>query len=184
MAAYDSTGNPREDVLNCKMFMELQTHSDALMCKVFPTTLTGPAWAWFNSLDAGSIKSFLDLASVFISRFIRGVPAKRKTSYLEIVRQRRNESLREYVARFNSEALQILELDEARVVEAMQKGTTSPKSFGSLCRKTATTLAELMKRDEKYIRQDDALTTSRFAREIGDRGKTVEDKRSKRQERR
>ncbi|XP_021631775.1 uncharacterized protein LOC110629169 [Manihot esculenta] len=79
--------------------------------KVFLTMLTGPARAWFNSLEAGSIRSFGDLANSFISRFIVGVPADRKTSYLETVKQRRDESLREYVARFNMEALQIPDLD-------------------------------------------------------------------------
>lgn len=99
--------------------MELQTHSDALMCKVFPITLTRPVRASFNSLESGSVKNFVDLANMFISRFIAEVPAERKTSYLETVKQRRNESLREYVARFNLKALQISELDEARAVEAM-----------------------------------------------------------------
>lgn len=56
------------------------------------------------------------------------------------------------MARFNSKALQITELDEARAVEAMEKGTTFPEFLGSLCRKLPTTLAELMKRAEKYIR--------------------------------
>ncbi|XP_043816052.1 uncharacterized protein LOC122724596 [Manihot esculenta] len=179
MAAYDGARNPREHVL-----MELQTLSDALMCKVFPTTLTGPARAWFNSLEAGSIRSFRDLANIFISRFIAGVPADRKTSYSETVKQRRNESLREYVARFNTEALQIPDLDEGRAVEAMQKGTTSREFFSSLSRKFPTSLAELMKRAEKYIRQDDALMTSRFAKEAADKGKAPEERRPERQEKR
>ncbi|XP_021606836.1 uncharacterized protein LOC110611038 [Manihot esculenta] len=182
MAAYDGAGNPREHILNYKIFMELQTLLDALMCKVFPTTLAGPARAWFNSLEAGSIRSFGDLATIFISRFIAGVPADRKTSYLETVRQRMNETLREYVACFNTEALQIPELDENRAVEAMQKGTTSPEFFGSLSRKPPTSLAELMKRAEKYIRQNDALVTSRFAKEATDRGKAPEERRPERQE--
>lgn len=105
MATYDGTENPQEHILNYKTFIELQIHSDISMCKVFSTTLTELAWAWFNSLEAESIKSFTDLASMFISRFIAGVTAERKTSYLETVRQRRNEFLKEYVARFNSEAL-------------------------------------------------------------------------------
>ncbi|XP_021596228.1 uncharacterized protein LOC110602932 [Manihot esculenta] len=182
MAAYDGAGNPREHVLNYKTFMELQTLSDALMCKVFPTTLSGPARAWFNNLESGSINSFGDLATRFISRFIAGVPADRKTSYLEMIRQKRDESLREYVARFNTEALQILELDEGRAVEAMQKGTTLAEFFGSLSRKPSTSLAELMKRAEKYIRQDDALTTSRFARGAIDKGKILEDQRPEKHE--
>lgn len=171
-------------MLNYKTFMELQTHSDALMCKIFPTTLMGPARAWFNSLELGSVKNFLDLANVFISKFIVGVPAKRKTSYLETVRQRGNESLREYVARFNSEALQILELDEGRAVETMQKGTTSHEFFKSLCQKSPTTLSELMKRAKKYIRHDDALTTSQFARNDREKGRAGDDKKQDRIERR
>ncbi|XP_043816063.1 uncharacterized protein LOC122724603 [Manihot esculenta] len=145
-------------------------------------TLLGPARVWFNSLEAGSIRSFGDLANAFVSRFIAGVPADRKTSYLETVRQRRDESLREYVAHFNTKALQIPKLDEGRAVKAMQKGTTSPKFFGSLSRKPPTTLVELMKRAEKYIRQDDALVTSRFAKGVEDRGKAPEERRSKRHE--
>ncbi|XP_043815317.1 uncharacterized protein LOC110607481 [Manihot esculenta] len=154
------------------------------MCKVFPTTLIGPARVWFNSLEAESIRSFGDLANVSISQFIAGVPAYKKTSYLETVRQRRNESLREYVARFNTEALQILELDEGRVVEAIQKGTISPEFFGSLSSKPPISLAELMKRAEKYIRQDDTLITSRFPKEAADRGKASEERRPERHEKR
>ncbi|XP_021603908.1 uncharacterized protein LOC110608937 [Manihot esculenta] len=169
MATYYGAGNLREHILNCKTFIELQTLSDALMCKVFPMTLTGPVRAWFNSMEAGSIRSFGDLTNVFISQFIAGVLAERKTSYLETVWQRKNESLREYVDHFNTEALQIPELDESQAMEAI---------------KPPTTLAELMKRAEKYIRQDDALTTSRFAREVADRGKAIEKMRSKRSERR
>ncbi|XP_021622999.1 uncharacterized protein LOC110622706 [Manihot esculenta] len=119
-----------------------------------------------------------------LSNALMWVPTERKTSYLETVWQKKNESLREYVARFNTEALQILELDESRAVEVMQKGTTSPEFFGSLCKKPPTTLAELMKRAKKYIRQDDALTTSRFAREARDRGRVVEERRPERPEKR
>ncbi|XP_021623844.1 uncharacterized protein LOC110623225 [Manihot esculenta] len=162
----------------------VQTHLDALMSKVFLTTLTGPARAWFNILESGRIRNFIDLTNVFISRFIAGVPVERKMSYLETVQQRWNESLREYVAKFNSKALHIPELDERRVVEVMQKGTTSLEFFGSLCTKPPTTLSELMKRVEKYIRQDDAFTTSQFARDDRDRGRAEDDRRQDRLERR
>ncbi|XP_021612896.1 uncharacterized protein LOC110615362 [Manihot esculenta] len=149
LATYDGTGNPQEHILNYKTFMELQTHSDALMYKVFPITLTGPVQVWFNSLESRSIRNFIDLANVFISRFIDGVPVERKASYLETVRQRRNESLREYIAR-----------------------------------KPPTTLSELMKRAKKYIRQYDALTTSRFAQDDRDRGRAWDDRRQDKLERR
>lgn len=65
--------------------MELLTYSNVLICKVFLTILIGPARAWFNRMKSGSIRNFIDLANVFIIRFIVGVPAERKTSYLETI---------------------------------------------------------------------------------------------------
>lgn len=67
LEAYDGMENPREHVLNYKTFMELQTHFDALICKVFPTTLMRLAWAWFNNLESGSIRNYVDLANEFIA---------------------------------------------------------------------------------------------------------------------
>lgn len=58
-----------------------------------------------NSLKSDSIQTFIDLANSFIGRLVANVLAERKTSYLKTVRQRTNESLREYVPRFNVEAL-------------------------------------------------------------------------------
>lgn len=69
------------------------------------------------------------------------------------------------------ETLQIPNLDESRAVEAMQKGTTSIKFFRSLSRKSRTTLADLMQA-EKYIRQDDVLITSIFAKESREKDPT------------
>lgn len=83
--------------------MELQTHFDTLLCKVFSTTLTGAALTWFNNLEVESIRNFGDLS--FMESFIASVPAQRKTSYLETIRQRRDKTLEEYVAHFNAEAL-------------------------------------------------------------------------------
>lgn len=102
MGAYNSTSNSRDHVINYKTFMELQTHPNALFCKVFPTNITGTTLTWFNNLEAESTKTFYDLASLFMGRFIASVPALRKTSPLETVRQKKDETLLEYVARFNA----------------------------------------------------------------------------------
>lgn len=84
------------------------------------------------------------MARSFVGRFIASVPAQRKTSYLEMVKQKKDETLWEYVTRFNAKALQIPNLDESRAVEAMQKGTTFAEFFKSLCKKPPNMLAELI----------------------------------------
>lgn len=73
LAAYDRTRNPRDHVLNYKIFMELQMRSNALLCKAFPTTLIGSAQTWFNSLELGSVKIFFDLDNLFIGRLIANI---------------------------------------------------------------------------------------------------------------
>lgn len=105
MGAYNGIGNPREHVINYKTLMELQTHFDTLLCKVFPTTLTGAVLTWFNNMKIESIKTFYDLISLFMGSFIASVSVQRKTNYLETVRQKKDKILREYVVRFNAEAL-------------------------------------------------------------------------------
>lgn len=101
----------------------------------------GLAQRYFKSLGPRSVRKLFDLGNLFIGRFITSVLVGRKPSYLEIVKKRRNESLRGYMARFNSKALQIPDLDEVRSIKAMQCGMTSLEFFGSLCRKPLSTLS-------------------------------------------
>lgn len=72
---YDDTENPRDHVINYKTFMELQTHTDALLCNVFPTILTGATLMWFNNLEVESIRTFGDLANSFMGKFVASILA-------------------------------------------------------------------------------------------------------------
>ena len=50
--------------------MSLNTHNDALMCKVFPLSLGSTVLRWFNGLRKGSIHSFSKLIQEFGVRFM------------------------------------------------------------------------------------------------------------------
>ena len=50
--------------------MSLHTHNDALMCKVFPSSLGPTALRWFNELWKSSIHSFAELIQEFDARFV------------------------------------------------------------------------------------------------------------------
>lgn len=86
-------GNSRNHVINYKTFMKLQTHSDALLCKVLPTILTGVVLTWFNNLETESIKTFYDLNNSFMGRFIASVSVRKRISYLETVIQKKDETI-------------------------------------------------------------------------------------------
>lgn len=59
------------------------------------------------------MKNFINLANAFIGWFIANVLPQRKAKYLETIKYRKDEMLRDYVAKFNTEPLQILDLDSS-----------------------------------------------------------------------
>ena len=92
------------------------------MCRVFPTTLKGPARIWFNKLTPNSISTFKELSAQFASHFIGGHRYKQSTACLMSIRQRENETLRSYIARFNKDALSIDKTDDKILVAAFTNG--------------------------------------------------------------
>ena len=50
--------------------MALHSKNEALMCKIFPSSLRLVAMRWFDGLTAGSINSFKELTQTFRSYFI------------------------------------------------------------------------------------------------------------------
>ena len=68
--SYDGKTDPVEHVSHYIHMMSLHAHNDALMCKVFPSSLGSTALRWFNGLRKGSIRSFAELIQEFGSRFV------------------------------------------------------------------------------------------------------------------
>ena len=68
--SYDGKMDPVEHVSHYIQMMSLHTNNDALMCKVFPSSLCPTALRWFNGLQKGSIHHFSELIQEFSVRFI------------------------------------------------------------------------------------------------------------------
>ena len=56
--SYDGKTNPVEHVSHYIQMISLHIHNDALMCKIFPSSLGPTTLRWFNGLRKGSIHSF------------------------------------------------------------------------------------------------------------------------------
>ena len=54
--SYDATKKPLDHLETFKTLMHLQGVADEIMCRVFPTTLRGPARIWFSRLIPNSMK--------------------------------------------------------------------------------------------------------------------------------
>ena len=67
---YNGRTDHMEHVSHFNQRMAMHSMNEALMCKVFPSSLGLVAMRWFDGLGAGSIDSFKELTRAFGSRFI------------------------------------------------------------------------------------------------------------------
>ncbi|KAL0336367.1 UNVERIFIED_CONTAM: hypothetical protein Sradi_4848600 [Sesamum radiatum] len=100
LSEYDGTGDPQEH--SDKFYAKIDWYdlSDAAYCKVFRTTLSKRALAWFNQLPAGTISSLEQLTQRFLHHFSMNKRVPKTTAFLFTIRQRENEPLRDYMQRF------------------------------------------------------------------------------------
>jgi len=68
--SYDQKADLVEHISHYIQMMSLHTHNDALMCKVFPSSLGPTVLRWFNGLQKSSIHSFAELIQEFGVRFV------------------------------------------------------------------------------------------------------------------
>ena len=67
---YNGNTDPVEHVSQFNQWMTIHSKNEALMCKVFPSSLGPVAMRWFNGLKANSVDSYRQLTQDFGSRFI------------------------------------------------------------------------------------------------------------------
>ena len=73
------------------------------------------------------------------------------------IKQRKDETLRSYITRFNKEALLIDEADEKILVAAFMNGLWKGKFLFSLYKNDPKTMSNVLYRATKYINIEDAL---------------------------
>jgi hypothetical protein len=85
--------------------MDLHRTLSEVACRAFPLTLLGSTRDWFRKLPPKSIISFEYLGRKFLIQFLVGRVRKKPSGHLMSMRQRDDESLRDYIMRFNQAKL-------------------------------------------------------------------------------
>ena len=80
--------------------LSLHTHNDALMYKVFPSSLKPIALRWFNGLQKGSIHNFAKFIQEFGVRFVTCSQVPQLVDALLSIKMRVGETLRNYANRY------------------------------------------------------------------------------------
>nr|XP_021861034.1 uncharacterized protein LOC110800057 [Spinacia oleracea] len=113
------------------------------------------AQSWFGKIPKGTITSFRQLAILFRTQYVANIARERMTGELMSVIQGPQESLREYISRFNMEASNIPKLQQEVAVLAMMTGLRDGEFKSYLGRKSFTTLAEVLGKANEFIKSEE-----------------------------
>ena len=108
-------------------------------------------------LTPNSIGTIKELSAQFALHFIGWHRYKKSTACLMNIKQRKDETLRSYITRFNKEAFLIDEADEKILVAAFMNGLWKGKFLFSLYKNDPKTMSNVLYRATKYINIEDAL---------------------------
>ena len=97
---YDGRSNPIEHISYFSQKMAIYSRDEALMCKVFPSSLGSVVIRWFNGLGANSIESFKKLTWAFGARFNTCNKVPRPLGSLLTMFMREGETLKAYSDRY------------------------------------------------------------------------------------
>ncbi|XP_050242492.1 uncharacterized protein LOC126691499 [Quercus robur] len=153
---YDGKIDLVEHVSHYIQMMSLHTHNDALMCKVFPSSLGPTALRWFNRLRKRPIRNFSELIQEFGVRFVMCSRVPQPVEALLSMKMRAGETLRSYASRY-WELYNEIGGDNGRVAASTFR-MGLPEDSGlreSLTKKPSEGMRHLMRCIEEYKRLED-----------------------------
>ncbi|KAH6787972.1 hypothetical protein C2S52_007524 [Perilla frutescens var. hirtella] len=126
MKLFNGTSDPDDHIAQYKQKMFIAAIPkylrEACMCKGFGSSLSGAALQWFTNLPNASIGSFAQLTDLFVEQFASSRKIEKHSDDLYAIIQYPNETLRNYVARFNTEKVEIPGCNADTAISAFRKG--------------------------------------------------------------
>src|SRR3954467_6898393 len=108
---YDGTTDPDDHIRSIEAVMDYHVVRGSIKCRIFPTTLRKGAMTWYRNLPPNSIHSWAELKKLFSNHFTASRQQPKSEATLKAVIQGPNEPLRDYLERFNKEAVQVQTAD-------------------------------------------------------------------------
>ncbi|XP_050259088.1 uncharacterized protein LOC126704099 [Quercus robur] len=136
--------------------MAVHSKNEALMCKVFLSSLGPVAMRWFDDLGASSIDSFKELTQAFGSRFITCNRVPQALDSLLSMAMKEGETLKMYSGRYWEMFNKIDGEFNDVAIRTFKVGLPAEHGLRkSLTRKPATSVRQLMDRINKYKRVEE-----------------------------
>nr|XP_023887187.1 uncharacterized protein LOC111999288 [Quercus suber] len=136
--------------------MSLHYHNDALMCKVFPSSLGPTTLRWFNGLRKGLIHNFAELIQEFGIWFVTCSRVPQPIDALLSIKMRVGETLCSYASRYWELYNEIGGGNEKIATSTFRMGLLEDFELReSLTKKPSEDMRQLMRRIAEYKRLED-----------------------------
>ena len=153
---YNGRTNPVEHVSQFKQKMAVHSQDEALLCRMFPSSLGPMPMRWFDALRTNSINSFKKLTQSFGSRFITCSRVPQPLDSLLFMTMREGESVKSYAERYWEMFNEIDDDFDEVAIRTFKVGLSSKHGLRkSLTGKPVTSLRQLMDRVDKCKRIED-----------------------------
>ncbi|XP_065638788.1 uncharacterized protein LOC111993839 [Quercus suber] len=153
---YNGRIDPVEHVIHFNQRMAVHSKDEALMCKVFPSSLGPITIRWFDDLKVESVNSFHELTQAFGSRFVTCKRVPQSLASLLSLSMQKGENLKTYSDRYWEMFNKIEDDFDDMAISTFKLGLPAEHSLRkSLTGKPVTNVRQLMNRIDKYKRVEE-----------------------------
>ena len=172
--SYNGKTDPIKHVGHYIQMMSLHSQNDALICKVFPSSLGPTVLRWFNGLKKGSIHSFGELIQEFRAQFITCSRVPQPIDALLSMEIGTGETLQNYAKQYWELYNEIGCGNEKVATSTFRLGLSQDFELGdSLTMQPPESMHQLLRQIEEYKRLEDdrqqskckALATSHYVKD-------------------
>jgi hypothetical protein len=119
---YDGSEDPQDHLEAFREHLILHGTLDEIACRAFPLTLKGVAKDWFIGLPPKSVGTFKELGRLLLTQFLATRKRKKNANCLLTMCQGKEESLKDFMLRFNKEKLEVDTPDDKTMLCALMQG--------------------------------------------------------------
>ena len=153
---YNGTTDPQDHLCHVNSLLDLHSLNDDLRCRILPTTFRENARIWHNDLRAESISSYEDYCRLFLNTFVGSTAWQKPVSELSNIKQEQDESLKDFLNRFNTAALQVENKTEESYIQAFVYEIRSGYLNRKLNEKYPRTMHEMLTQVYKQIKGEES----------------------------
>ena len=153
---YNGRTDPMEHISHFNQKMAVHANNEALIGKVFPSSLGPVAMRWFDALEEGSVGVFKELTRAFGARFIMCSKVPKPVDSLLSMAMRERETLKTYSNRYWETYNEIDGNFKDVVVRTFKVSLPTEHELRKLLSmKSALNMRQLLDRIDKYKQVDE-----------------------------